>query len=70
MHQDIEFTHMIVRYDSVDVHLAVAVCFTTSLEEAYSLLPAFIQLAPFFAPTAMYAVRDSDTAFMYQKVLA
>ncbi len=69
MHQDIEFTHMIVRYDEVDLRLTVAVCYTTSLEEAEALLQVFISLAPCFAPTAMYAIRKVNVACLYQKVL-
>jgi hypothetical protein len=69
MHQDIELTHMIVRYDEVDLRLAVAVCYSTSLEEAEALLQVFINLAPCFAPTAMYAIRDINVACLYQKVL-
>jgi hypothetical protein len=69
MHQDIELTHMIVRYDEVDLRLAVAVCYCTSLEEAEALLRVFIDLAPRFAPTAMYAIRDINRACVYQKVL-
>jgi hypothetical protein len=69
MHQDIEFTHMIVRYDAVDLRLAVAVCYGTSLEEAEALLQVFIDQALCFAPTAMYAIRDINVACLYQKVL-
>jgi len=69
MHQHIEFTHLIVRYDEVDLRLAVAVCSCTSLEEAEALLQVFIDLAPRFAPTAMYAIRDIRVACVYQKVL-
>jgi hypothetical protein len=69
MHQNIEYTHMIVRYDKEDLRLAVAVCYTTSLEEAYALLAVFIELAPLFAPTAMYAIRKVNVARLYQKVL-
>ncbi len=50
MHQNIQFTHLIVRYDEVDLRLAVVVCYTTSLEEAKALLSVFIALAPQFAP--------------------
>jgi hypothetical protein len=69
MHQDIEFSYMIMRYDEVDLRLVVAVCYTTSLEEAEALLQVFIDLAPRFAPTAMYAIRDINVACVYQKVL-
>ncbi len=69
MHQDIEFTHMIVRYDGVDLRLAVTVCFATSLEEAETLFRAFMELAPFYAPTAVYTIHTVDVACLYQKVL-
>ncbi len=67
MHQEIVFTHMVVRYDRVDLHLAVAVCYATSEAEAAALLAVFIQLAPCFAPTAVYAIRDIESASLYQK---
>jgi len=69
MHLDIEFTHMIVRYDEVDLRLAVAVCSCTSLEEAEVLLRVFIDLAPRFAPTAIYAIREVNGTCLYQKIL-
>src|SRR5215472_15514638 len=69
MQQHSEFTHMIVRYDEVDLRLAVAVCSCTSLEEAEALLQVFIDLAPCFAPTVMYAMRKANVACVYHKVL-
>ena len=69
MHQNIECMYMIVRHDEEDLRLAVAVCSTTSLEEAYASLAVFIELAPRFAPTAMYAVRKITVAYLYQNVL-
>lgn len=67
MHQNIEFTHLVVRYDAVDYRLAVIVAYATSLEEAYALQRCFIDLAPQFAPTALYAVREIAVVSLYQK---
>lgn len=67
MHQNIEFTHLVVHYDAVDYRLAVIVAYATSLEEAYAHLRCFIDLAPRFAPTALYAVRSINEVSLYQK---
>jgi hypothetical protein len=67
MHQQIAFSHMIVRYDTLDRGLAVVVCYATSLEEAQVLLSVFTQLAPYFAPTALYALRTIEAAGLYEK---
>ncbi|HLI08562.1 MAG TPA: hypothetical protein VKV40_18515 [Ktedonobacteraceae bacterium] len=69
MHQNLEFTHMIVRYDRLDLGLAVVVGYATSQQEAEMLLQAFCWLAPHFAPTALYAIREVRAASLYQKVL-
>ena len=68
LHQDLTFTHMIVRYDDVDIRLAVTVAYATSLEEAQALWHCFVALAPQFAPTALYAMREIETVSLYQKV--
>jgi len=67
MHQEIDFTHMIVRYDTEDAQLAVAVCYATSSEEARALLAVFVELAPSVAPTALYAIRSIESVGLYQK---
>jgi hypothetical protein len=67
MHQNIEFTHLVVRYDAVDYRLAVVVAYATSLEEAYALQLCFINLTSRFAPTAYYAVRSIREVSLYQK---
>lgn len=69
MHQKLRFTHVIVRYDNIDLHLAVVVAYATSAEEASVLLSVFMQLAPCFAPTALYAIRDIASAPAYQEAL-
>jgi hypothetical protein len=67
MHHNIEFTHMLVRYDSVDLGLAVTVAYATSLEEVQALWHAFVGLASTYAPTALYAIREISTVSLYQK---
>jgi hypothetical protein len=67
MHQNIEFTHLVVRYDTIDYRLAVVVAYATSLEEAYAFQHCFINLAPRFAPTALYAIREIAVVSLYQK---
>lgn len=67
MHQDVTFTHVIVRYDTRDVHLAVVVCYATCLAEACVLLSTFMELAPCFAPTACYAIREMTVADLYRQ---
>ena len=67
MHQQIDFTHLVVRYDCNDYRLAVVVAYATSYAEAYSLWRCFVDLAPQFAPTALYAVRGIETVSEYQK---
>jgi hypothetical protein len=66
-HTNIDFTHMVVRYDTVDLRLAVTVAYATSLEEAQALWRAFVDLAPTFAPTALYAIRYYAQVGLYQK---
>jgi hypothetical protein len=70
MHQHLPLTHVIVRYDTLDLDLAVVVASATSLQEASVLLRVFRQLAPCFAPTALYAIRDMASAPLSQKRLA
>jgi hypothetical protein len=66
-HTNIDFTHMVVRYDNLDHYLAVTVAYATSLEEAQALWRAFVELAPTFAPTALYAIRYYAEVDLYQK---
>jgi hypothetical protein len=37
MHQQIDFTYLVVRYDTIDYRLAVIVAYATSYEEACAL---------------------------------
>jgi hypothetical protein len=67
MHQQIDFTYLVVRYDTDDYRLAVIVAYATSYEEACALWKCFVDLAPRFAPTALYAVRGIETVSEYQK---
>ena len=67
MHQDVRFTHVIVRYDTCDLHLGVVVCYATCLAEACVLLSTFMELAACFAPTASYAIREMASASLYQQ---
>ncbi len=67
MHQNIAFTFMVVRHDTIDYRLAVVVAYATSYEEAVALWRSFVALAPQFAPTALYAVREIELLSQYQK---
>jgi hypothetical protein len=62
------YTHLVVRYDRVDLHKAEAVYAATSCAEAQGVCTGLIQAAARLpGSTALYGVRQYSSLSLYQR---